>query len=84
MSKAGEYVYGTDGHEGHWLTGEEVVRCRDCRHGHITVDGKYNKWCSLLATHDIDGDGGDPPNGYDPEPYFDSDFYCAWGERWDA
>ena len=30
MSKAGEYVYGTDGHEGHWLTGEEIVRCRDC------------------------------------------------------
>lgn len=27
---AGEYVYGTDGHEGHWLTGEEIVRCRDC------------------------------------------------------
>lgn len=27
-----EYVYGTDGHEGHWLTGEEIVRCRDCEH----------------------------------------------------
>ena len=26
-----EYIYGTDGHEGHWLTGEEIVRCRDCR-----------------------------------------------------
>ena len=26
-----EYVYGTDGREGHWLTGEEIVRCRDCR-----------------------------------------------------
>lgn len=25
-----EYVYGTDGHEGHWLTGEEIVRCGDC------------------------------------------------------
>lgn len=25
-----EYVYGTDGHEGHWLTGEEIVRCKDC------------------------------------------------------
>lgn len=32
MSKAGEYVYGTDGHEGHWFTGEEIVRCRDCKH----------------------------------------------------
>lgn len=27
---AGEYICGTDGHEGHWLTGEEIVRCRDC------------------------------------------------------
>lgn len=25
-----EYIYATDGHEGHWLTGEEIVRCRDC------------------------------------------------------
>lgn len=27
-----EYIYATDGHEGHWLTGEEIVRCRDCEH----------------------------------------------------
>ena len=26
-----EYIYGTDEHEGHWLTGEEIVRCRDCK-----------------------------------------------------
>lgn len=25
-----EYIVGTDGHEEHWLTGEEIVRCRDC------------------------------------------------------
>lgn len=25
-----EYIYATDEHEGHWLTGEEIVRCRDC------------------------------------------------------
>lgn len=25
-----EQIYGTDGHGGHWLTGEEIVRCRDC------------------------------------------------------
>lgn len=30
-----EYIYGTDGHEGHWLTGEEIVRCRDCRYFRI-------------------------------------------------
>lgn len=27
-----EYIQGTDGHEGHWVTGEEIVRCRDCEH----------------------------------------------------
>ena len=26
-----EYIYATDDHEGHWLTGEEIVRCRDCK-----------------------------------------------------
>ena len=26
-----EFIYGTDDHEGHWLTGEEIVRCRDCK-----------------------------------------------------
>lgn len=36
-----EYIYGTDGHEGHWLTGEEIVRCRDCKFG---VDG--GKYCA--------------------------------------
>lgn len=59
--------------------GEEVVRCRDCKHGHITIDGRSCKWCDLIATHDIDGD--EPNNGYDPEPYFDADFFCAWGKR---
>lgn len=27
----GEYIVGTDGNSGHWLTGEPIVRCRDCR-----------------------------------------------------
>ena len=26
-----EYIVGTDNHEQHWLTGEQIVRCRDCR-----------------------------------------------------
>ena len=60
-------------------TRERIVRCRDCKHGHITVDGKSCKWCDLIATHDIDGN--EPNNGYDPEPYFDADFFCAWGKR---
>ena len=36
-----EYVYATDEHKGHWLTGEEIVRCRDCMKWHHidTLDG---------------------------------------------
>ena len=64
----------------HWLpVRERIVRCKDCKHGHITIDGESCKWCDLIATHDIDGN--EPNNGYDPEPYFDADFFCAWGER---
>jgi len=61
---------------------EQIVRCRDCVHGHITINGESCKWCDLIATHDIDGN--EPNNGYDPEPYFDADFFCAWGRRADG
>lgn len=27
-----EYIFGTDSDEGHWLTGETIVRCRDCKY----------------------------------------------------
>lgn len=37
-----EYIYGTDGHEGHWLTGEKIVRCRDCYFAD-EIEGGY--WC---------------------------------------
>jgi hypothetical protein len=38
-----------------------------------------------MATHQIDSNEYvDPPNGYDPEPYFDSDFFCGFAERRDA
>lgn len=62
-----------------WRVHERIVRCRDCKHGHITIDGKSCKWCDLMATHDPEGN--EPHNGYDPEPYFDADFFCAWGVR---
>ena len=62
-----------------WRVRGRIVRCKDCKHGHITIDGESCKWCDLIATHDIDGN--EPNNGYDPEPYFDADFFCAWGER---
>lgn len=32
MSDAGEFVVGTDGHDGHWVTGERIVRCGECIH----------------------------------------------------
>ena len=58
---------------------EPLVRCKDCKHGHITIDGEHCKWCDIIATHLVDSN--EPNNGYDPEPYFDADFFCAWGER---
>ena len=63
------------------LTDEEIVRCRDCKHGHITISGDNCKWCDIMATHDPEDPRADPPNGYDPEPYFSADFFCAFGER---
>ena len=64
-----EYIYGTDGHEGHWLTGEEIVRCRDCRYmeQRVSFDGTVG-W--FLCTH------FDRPTRRDG--------FCAWGERRDA
>lgn len=70
-----EYIYGTDGHEGHWLTGEEIVRCRDCeyaRHYHPFCMGKrspieewYCQWHSNAeGASEIEPDG-----------------FCSWGER---
>lgn len=37
-----EFIVGTDDHEGHWLTGEKIVRCRDCGY-------YYKKMVSQLA-----------------------------------
>lgn len=63
---AGEYICGTDGHEGHWLTGEEIVRCRDCKR--VTIDqGDHDYreplWCGLFRM-DVSLDG-----------------FCKWGKR---
>ena len=64
-----EYIYGTDGHEGHWLTGEEIVRCRDCKRAFIG---------------DARPDIGEPVlchrTGWQVRP----DGFCAWGVRVDA
>ena len=60
-----EYVYGTDGHEGHWFTGEEIVRCRDCVHRASDPLGEY---CTLFDFEDVNSQK--MLNGF-----------CAWGER---
>ncbi len=75
-----EYIYGTDEHEGHWLTGERIVRCRDCKHAHhyhpfnpytrkpSEIEDWYCGWHSNAeGASEIEPDG-----------------FCAWGERRDA
>lgn len=73
-----EYIYGTDEHEGHWLTGERIVRCRDCKHMHTVKSWCWGidvDECWLHADHESGALGKEPtePNGF-----------CAWGERRDA
>lgn len=69
-----EYIVGTDEHEGHWYTGEEIVRCRDCRHATISSFG-HIKYCEKFVLPDEDGYGAEP------QVMLPLDFYCAWGER---
>lgn len=45
-----EYVYSTDGDQGHWLTGEEIVRCRDCINFNSDELGDF---CTLLEFEDV-------------------------------
>ena len=72
-----EYIYGTDEHEGHWLTGEEIVRCRDCRY---MFDWAYDRpMCKLWAMNDPDDSNSG--NGNALYPVVKPDGYCAWAER---
>ena len=72
-----EYIVGTDGHEEHWLTGEEIVRCRDCKYietvdlsSHFDGDHKHDQQqCNRIRSLDC---------------FFMSvelDGFCSWGER---
>jgi hypothetical protein len=49
----------------------ELVRCKDCKHATMTVDGKMCKYCEM----DTD-DFGDQR-----DVYHDADWFCADGER---
>ena len=60
-----EYVYATDEHKGHWLTGEEIVRCRDC----IYFDKYENDEISVCYRFDNE------------QPIVEPDGFCAWARR---
>ena len=67
-----ERIVADDGHEGHWYTGEEIVRCRDCIYRRRSWNGHepnfIGDWfCSYTGGHEV------KPTGF-----------CAWGERRDA
>lgn len=53
-----EYICGTDSHDGNWLTGEEVTRCRDCRHYDTNDETQGGKrWCFFHSRYSF-------PDGY--------------------
>lgn len=62
-----------DGHGGHWFTGEEIVRCRDC-----DVSQKDGTRCLLFA-------GWEPIEGSDEyelvSAEVEPDGFCKWGKR---
>lgn len=62
-----EHIYGTDDHEGHWLTGEEIVRCRDCKHyvrDPEPIDPGWPMMCDDTGRDMVEPDG-----------------FCAWALR---
>ena len=88
MSDAREFVVGTDGHEGRWVTGERIVRCRDCVHYEPESTWEEMRECGMLETmyeppgcklHWHGPDGLFPDGSgviYNTTP----DGFCAWGE----
>ena len=66
-----EYIYATDEHEGHWLTGEEIVRCMDCAYA-FDYGSRCRKWR-----------GQDCFENSVPE-HVKPDGFCAWARRRDA
>ena len=62
-----EYITGTDGHEGHWFTGEKITRCRDCfyyEQSSDRLDSGRHTICLRTGVEMV-------------EPFG----FCAWGER---
>ena len=48
----------------------EIVRCKNCVHATMTIDGKLCKYCEMETDDD----------GYPIELYNDADWYCPMGE----
>lgn len=69
-----EYIVGTDEHEGHWYTGEEIVRCRDCDFSH--EDELGNLRCHGPLTEPWDYYNDEPSDGVKVE----HSGFCAWGK----
>ncbi len=74
MKERGEYVYGTDGHEGHWLTGERIVRCHDCKHCRERDLRAYAGEPDQMVCHHF---SMNDRCGWLVEP----DGFCSWGAR---
>lgn len=70
-----ERIVATDGHEGHWYTGEEIVRCRDCEY----FEQDYTDGVMFDETVCWAWD-----NGHDYPSYTNPDGFCYRGERSDA
>ena len=50
-----EHIYASDG-DHHWLTGEEIVRCRDCRWCMAYSKAAYcDRFAHALPTSELDG-----------------------------
>lgn len=62
-----EYVFGTDGHDGNWLTGEEIVRCRDCYYFFENATMHDEDCPHFCSAHGID--------------MAESDGFCSRGRR---
>lgn len=69
-----ERIVADDGHHGHWYTGEEIVRCRDCKYMHTVRSwlGMDVDECWLHA---------DPESGALGKEQTEPNGFCAWGER---
>jgi len=52
-----EYIYGTDEHEGHWLTGERIVRCRDCKRFSGYELEPHFGYCERYDLQEVRGNG---------------------------